>query len=80
VALWQFNLHSGFGKTGSPGIICIVRYQDLHHPPECETSSMDKLLLAQVHITKLNEVSETKVIELTSETVDEAALPILKKL
>jgi hypothetical protein len=65
---WQFYLHCGIEETGSPGIICIVCHQVLHHPSEHGTSSMGKHLLANAHIT-----------ELTSTTVDEPALAILKR-
>jgi len=36
-------------------------------------------LLAKAHIAKLNELTESEVTELTSSTVDETALAILKK-
>jgi hypothetical protein len=36
-------------------------------------------LLAKVHIAKLNEVTVSEVTELTSSTVDETALAILKQ-
>jgi len=40
---------------------------------------MGKHLLAKAHIAKLNELTESEVTELTSATVDETALAILKK-
>jgi len=40
---------------------------------------MRKHLLAKAHITKLNELPESEVAELTSSTVDETALPIVKR-
>jgi len=40
---------------------------------------MRKHLLANAHIAKLNELTESEVTELTSSTVDEAALAILKR-
>ena len=40
---------------------------------------MGKHLLAKAHITKLNELTESEVTELTSMTVDETALAILKR-
>jgi len=40
---------------------------------------MGKHLLAKAHIAKLNELTESEVTELTSSTVDEAALAILKR-
>jgi hypothetical protein len=36
--LWQFYLHCGIDETGSPGIICIICHQVLHHPLEHGTS------------------------------------------
>jgi hypothetical protein len=39
---------------------------------------MGKHLLAKAHIAKLNEFTETEVTELTSSTVDETALAIMK--
>jgi len=40
---------------------------------------MGKHLLATAHIAKLNELTETEVTELTSTSVDETALAILKR-
>ena len=40
---------------------------------------MGKHLLAKAHIAKLNELTESEVTELTSTTVDETALAILKR-
>jgi len=40
---------------------------------------MGKQLLAKAHIAKLNKSNESEVIELTSLTVDETALAILKR-
>ena len=40
---------------------------------------MGKHLLAKVHIAKLNELTESEVTVLTSLTVDETALAILKR-
>jgi len=77
--LWRFYLHCGIEQTGSPGIICIVCHQVLRHPSEHGTSSMGKHLLAKAHIAKLNELTESEVTELTSSTVDETALAILKR-
>jgi hypothetical protein len=76
---WQFYLRCGIEETGSSGIICIVCHQVLHHPSEHGTSSMGKNLLAKALIAKLNEVTESEVTELTSSTVDETALAILKR-
>jgi len=76
---WRFYLHCGIEETGSPGVICIVCHQVLRHPSEHGTSSMGKDLLAKPHIAKLNELTESKVTELTSLTVDETALARLKR-
>jgi len=40
---------------------------------------MGKHLLAKAHIAKLNELTESEVTELTSSTVDETSLAILKR-
>jgi hypothetical protein len=76
---WRFYLHCGMAENGSPGIICIVCHQVLRHPSEHGTSSMGKHLLAKAHIAKLNELTESEVTELTSSTVDETALVILRR-
>jgi len=75
----RFYLHCGIAESGSPGIICIICHQVLRHPSEHGTSSMGKHLLAKAHIAKLNELTEIEVTELTSSTVDETALAILKR-
>jgi len=76
---WRFYLHCGIEETCSPGIICIVCHQVLRHPSQHGTSSMGKHLLGKAHIAKLNESTESEVTELTSSTVDETALAILKR-
>ena len=76
---WRFYLHCGIEETCSPGIICIVCHQVLRHPSEPGTSSMGKHLQAKAHIAKLNELTESEVTELTSSTVDETTLAILKR-
>jgi len=76
---WRFYLHCGIEETGSPGIMCIVCHQVLCHPSEHGTSSMGKHLLAKAHIAKINKLTESEVTELTSSTVDETALAILKR-
>ena len=40
---------------------------------------MGKHLLAKAHIAKLHKLTESEVTELTSSTVDETALAILKR-
>ena len=77
--LWRIYLHCGIEETGIPGIICIVCHQVLRHPSEHGTSSMGTHLKAKAHIAKLNELTESEVTELTSSTVDETALAILKR-
>jgi len=76
--LWQFYLHCGIDTTGCPGVICIVCHQVLPHPSDHRTSLIGKHLLTKVHITKLKDLTESGVTELTSSTVDETALAILK--
>ena len=75
----RFYSYCGIEETNSPGIICIVCHQVLRHPSEHGTSSMGKHLLAKAHIAKLNQLTESEVTELTSSTVDETALAILKR-
>jgi len=76
---WRFYLHCGIEETSSPGFICIVCHQVLHHPSEHETSLMGKHMLAKAHIAKLDELTESEVTELTSSTVDKPCLAILKR-
>jgi len=79
VSSWRFYLHCGIEETGSPGIICNICHQVLRHPWEHGTSSMLTHLMGKAHIAKVNEFTESKVSELTSSTVDETALVILKR-
>jgi len=76
---WRFYSHCGIEATGSPGIICIVCHQVLLYPSQHRTSSKGNHLLAKAHIAKLNKLTETDVTELTSLTVDETTLAILKR-
>ena len=76
---WHFHLHCGIEETCSPGIICIICHQLLHHPSEYTTSSMGKYLLPKVHIAKLNKLTESEVSKLKSTTIDKTALAILKR-
>jgi hypothetical protein len=76
---WRFYLHCVIEETGWPGIICIIFHQVICHPSEYGTSSMGKNLPAKAYIAKLNELTESEVTELTSSTVDETALAILKR-
>jgi len=77
--LLRFRLHSGIEESGSPGIIWIIGHQVLRHQSEHGTTSLGKHLLATAHIVKINEFPESKVSELTSSTLDETALAILKR-
>jgi len=77
--LWQFYLHCGIKKTDSPGIISIICHQAPRHSSEHRTSSIGKHLLAKVHISRLNDITVSEGTELSSSTVDETALAILKK-
>jgi len=76
---WRFHLHCGIEETGCPDCIYIVCHQVLCQLLEHGTSSMGKHLMAIAHIAKLNELTELEVSELTSTTVDETALVILKR-
>jgi len=79
VPSWWFHSHYGIEKTSSPGIICIVCHQVLHHPSEHGISSMGKYLLPKAHIAKLKEFTKSEITELTSLMVNETTLPILKR-
>jgi len=75
----HFNLDCGIEDNSSPGIICIVCDQVLCHPSEHGSSSIGKHLLAKEHIAKFNELTESKVSQLTSTTVDDTALAMWKR-
>jgi hypothetical protein len=76
---WRYYFNWGTEKTSSPDIIYVVCYQVLRHLSEHGTSTLGKHLLAKAHIAKLNVLTASEVIELTSSTVDETVLPILKR-
>jgi hypothetical protein len=77
---WQFYMHCGIEETGNPGMICIICHEvPCNDPSEYWTSSMGKQLLAKAHIAQLNELMLSEVSELTSTTLDETALAILKR-
>jgi len=78
VQSWRFYLHCGIEATGSRVIICIVCHQVLRHPSEHGTSSMGKHLLAKAHMAKFNELRVWEGTELTSSTVNDTALTVLK--
>jgi len=76
---WRFYWHCGIEETGSPGIICIICHQVLRHPSDHGTGSMGTQLLSKAHIAKLNKFTESEDTELTSLTVDETTLAVLKR-
>jgi len=76
---WRFYLHCGIEETSSPGIICIVCQQVLHHPSKHGTSSTGKDLVAKAQIAKLKELKNSEFTILTSSSVDETGLAILKR-
>jgi len=76
---WQFYLHCGIEETSNPSIICLICHQVFWHPSEYGTSAMRKHLLAKAHIAGLNRLTVSEVSDLTSSTVDETALAILKR-
>jgi len=79
-APWRrFNLHCGIEETSSPGIIWIICHQVLYHPSGHGTSLMGKHSITRAHIAKLNQLTESEVIKLTSAMVDETTLAILKR-
>ena len=75
----RFYVHCTIEETGSHGIVCIIWHQVLHHPSGHGTSQMGKHLFVKAHIAKLNKLTQSEVSELTSTTVDETALAILKR-
>jgi len=79
VPSWRFYLHCGIKETGSLAIICIISHQVLCHPSEHGTSSLRIHLQAIARITKLHKLPESELTELTSSTVDETALAIMKR-
>jgi len=76
---WRFYSHCGIEEIGSPGIICIICHQVLCHQSEQGTRSMRKHLLAKAHISTLNKLTESELSALSSTTIDETALNILKR-
>jgi len=56
---WQFNFYCAIEETSSPSITCIVCNRVLCLPSEHVTSSMGKHLVANAHIAKLNELTES---------------------
>jgi hypothetical protein len=65
--------------TSHPGIICILCHQVLCDPSEHGTSSMGKHTQANVYIAMLNKLTSSEVTQLTSWTVDDTTLAILKR-
>jgi len=76
---WGVYLHYRILETCSPGIIYIICHRVLCHPSEHGISSIMKPLLANAQITKLYELTESEVSELTSWTLDETAFVIMKR-
>jgi hypothetical protein len=76
---WWLFLRCGLEDNSCPGIICIVCHQVLRHPSEHGTSTMRNHLLANKQIAMLNQLPESEGTKLTSSTVDETALAILKR-
>jgi hypothetical protein len=76
---WWFYLYCGSVETGSPGIICVICQQVLHHPFEHGTSSMGKPLQAKAQIANVNKWTESEGTELPGLTIEETALAILKR-
>jgi len=76
---WHIYLHCGIHETGSLRIIRIICHPILRHTSEHGTSSMGKHLLAKAQFAKLNELTESEVSSLTTSTVYDTALAILKK-
>ena len=75
---WWFYVHCGIQETGIPGIIYIASHPVLIYPSEYRTSSFRKHLLAKKHIAKSNEITKSEVTDLTTSTVDETSLAVLK--
>jgi len=75
----RFYLHWGIEETGIPWIIWIICHQVLRHTSEHGTISIVKHILTKAHIAKLNKLTESELIKLTSLTVDKTALVILKR-
>jgi len=73
------RFHCGSKVTGSPGIICIGCHQVVCHPSEHGTTSNKKHFQVNAHIVKLNAWTESEVTKLTSSTIDETALAILRR-
>jgi hypothetical protein len=76
---WWFYLPYRIGDTCSTGIICIIRNQVLWHRSEHGTRSIGKQLQAKVCPTKWNELTELYFTKLTTSTVHEIALIIIKR-
>jgi len=77
-ASWGCYLHCTFQETSSPGSIYITCHHVLRPVLEHGTRSLRKLLLANTHIAKLHKLTVSQVMELTSSTVNDTALAILR--
>jgi hypothetical protein len=77
--LQWFYLHCCIEDSGCPWILCIMSHQVHRHPSEHGTRSMGKHLLPKAHIAKWNELTVSEVTELTSATIDETTLAMLRR-
>jgi len=72
-------MHCPLEEPGIPGIRCIVCHHVLCHPSEHGNSSMGKQLLANAHIARINELTQSEVTQFTTSMVNNTALAILKR-
>ena len=79
VPFWCLYLHCQIAETGSNDIIHIICHQVLTHPLEYGRSSMGIHLLAKVHIAQWNKLTESEVTDLTSWTLYQWVMAILKR-
>jgi len=75
---WRFDFNCGIEETGSSVIVHIICHQVHLHPSELVISSMGKYVLANAPIPMLNELTMSEVTGLTSSTIHETSLAILK--
>jgi hypothetical protein len=73
---WRFYLDCGIKDAG---IRCIIIQHVLHHPSDHGTSSVERHLLAKLHIAKSNELTQSEVSKLTKSIVNGTAFAILKR-
>jgi hypothetical protein len=72
----RFKLECGHDETGNPGIICmfVIKLFAFH-----QNMGLAQHFLAQAHIAKLNELTESEVTKLTRSTLNGTALAILQR-